>query len=97
MEYDIDKILEEYFTMNLKVYDRFTFDRHFRDFLKLGFDHEGAKDLILYNCCLSALVLQERIHNGYYLKISEKEKMSQDLIELRNEIFVKKYPASLHN
>lgn len=38
------------------------------------------------NCALSVLVLQERIHNEYYYKISMNEEISDDLIEFINEI-----------
>jgi hypothetical protein len=97
MDDEIDKILEDLFERHRNAFDRFTFDHVFRELLRLGFDHEEAKDMILYTCCLSALVLQERVHNGYYLKISENEKLSQDLIDLRNEIFAKKCPPSFRN
>jgi hypothetical protein len=97
MDDDIDKSLEDLYERNRNAYDRFTFDYVFRELLRLGFDHEEAKDMILYNCCLSALVLQERVHNRYYLKISEGEKLSQDLLNLRNEIFAKECPSSFLN
>jgi len=45
--------------------DRFTFDKIFRFLLGNDFDHEDAKDLIIYNCSLSVLVLQERVHNRF--------------------------------
>lgn len=67
-------------------YDPFTFDKIFRFLLRNDFDHEDAKDLILYNCSLSALVLQERIHNRFYKKIKEDEEISKDLLELKNEV-----------
>ncbi|NQV17693.1 MAG: MjaI family restriction endonuclease [Armatimonadetes bacterium] len=38
------------------------------------------------NCALSALVLQERIHNEDYYKISMDEEISEDLIEFINEV-----------
>ncbi|MCK5832104.1 hypothetical protein KAH81_00370 [bacterium] len=66
---------------NEKVYDRFTFDFFLKTLLSLDFDHEEAKNIILNNCLLSTLVLQERIYNNYYKKISENEEMSEDLKE----------------
>ena len=80
---------------NGRVYDRFTFDSFFRNLLKEGYDHEEAKDIIIYNCALSTLVLQERIYNGYYLKISVDEIISKDLLELENEIFNEYFKATL--
>jgi len=44
------------------VYELYTFDNLFRLLLKSGFDHEGSLNFILYNCSLSAVVFQERIH-----------------------------------
>lgn len=69
-----------------EVFDRFTFDNLFRKLLSNGYDHEESKDIIMNNCALSALVLQERIHNKYYYRISVDEKISEDLIEFRNAI-----------
>jgi len=97
MDGEIDKILEDLFERHRNAFDLFTFDQVFRELLRLGFDHEEALEMILYNCCLSALVFQERIHNDYYLKISESEKMSPDLLNLLNEIFAKKCPPSFRN
>ena len=81
------KGIGDYIKENFEVYDRFTFDSFFRNLLKEGCDHEEAKDIIIHNCALSTLVLQERIYNGYYLKISVNEIISNDLLELKNEIF----------
>ena len=88
MEYneEFTEYLEDYIKENYEVYDRFTFDYLFRKLLKEGYDHEEAKDIIIHNCALSTLVMQERIYNSYYLKISDDEKISDDLLELRNEI-----------
>ena len=86
---DFAEELEDYIKENYEVYDRFTFDYLFRRLLKDGYDHEEAKDIITHNCALSTLVMQERIYNSYYLKISDDEKISDDLLELRNEIFNK--------
>ena len=93
MEYneEFTEYLEDYIKENYEVYDRFTFDYLFRNLLQDGYDHEEAKDIIIHNCALSTLVMQERIYNSYYLKISDDEKISDDLLELRNEIFNKHF------
>lgn len=90
MNYD-DENIEKYIKENYKVYDRFTFDSVFRRLLKDGYDHEEAKDIIVHNCALSTLVMQERIYDEYYLNISENDKISEDLKELRDEIFKKHF------
>ena len=86
---DFAEELEDYIKENYGVYDRFTFDYLFRKLLKEGYDHEEALGIIIHNCALSTLVAQERIYNSYYLQISVNEKISDDLLELRNEIFNK--------
>jgi len=53
-----------------EVFDRFTFDYLFKRLLTDGYNNKEAKDVILYNCSLSALVMQERLDNGYYLKMA---------------------------
>ena len=78
--------LENYLKENYEVYGRFNFDKVFRFLLSNNFEHEEAKDIIMNNCALSVLVLQERIHNEYYNKISLDERISEDLIEFINEI-----------
>jgi hypothetical protein len=83
---DFAEELEDYIKENYEVYDRFTFDYLFRKLLKEGYDLEEALAIIIHNCALSTLVMQERIYNGYYLKISVNEKISGDLLGLRNEI-----------
>lgn len=92
--------LEDYIKENYEVYDRFTFDYLFRNLLQDGYDHEEAKDIIVHNCALSTLVMQERIYNGYYLKISVNEVISNDLLDLMDEIFDKYFrnrvPAESH-
>jgi hypothetical protein len=70
-----------------KIYDRFSFDSLFRLLLNNDFEHEEALSFVLNNCSLSALVFQERIYNKYYLNISLKETVSEDLINLRGEVF----------
>ena len=70
---------------NYKVYDRFTFDKLFRTLLAEGYDNEEAKDIILYNCALSALVFQERLYNGYYLKMKAGDVIAPDLLNIFRE------------
>ena len=88
---DVDDFLEDYIRDNYEVFDRFTFDYLFRRLLKDGYDHDEAKDIILHQCALSTLVLQERIHNEYYYKISEDDEISDDLLELQNEMILKRF------
>jgi len=57
--------------------------------LSIDFSHEEAKEFILCNCALSALVQQERIHNDTYLTIDNN--ISDDLLELKQEIFSKNF------
>ena len=54
-----------------------------------GYDNEQAKDVILYNCSLSALVMQERLDNGYYLKMKADDDIAPDLLGLYCEAFIK--------
>jgi hypothetical protein len=61
------------------VYELYTFDNLFRLLLKSNFDHEEALAFVLFNCSLSALVFQERIHNKGYRKLSAKDALSADL------------------
>ena len=68
------------------VFDRFTFDYLFKRLLADGYDHEEAKDIILYSCALSTLVTQERWDNEYYLEISVEDEIAPDLAELKREI-----------
>ncbi|MCK4654869.1 MAG: hypothetical protein KAU01_10540 [Candidatus Cloacimonetes bacterium] len=79
-------LFENYLKENYEIYDRFTFDKVFRFLLSNDFEHEEAKGIIMNNCALSALVLQERIYNEYYYKISMDDEISEDLIEFINEI-----------
>lgn len=67
-----------------EVHDRFSFDNIFGLLLNNDFQYEDALNFILSNCSLSALVFQERVHNKYYLNIHPENKMSDDLISLRN-------------
>jgi hypothetical protein len=84
-----DNYLPDYIKDNYHVYDRFTFDHIFKKLLADGYDHEEAKDIILYNCALSTLVTQERLENEYDLEISVKDKIAPDLAELQGEIVEK--------
>jgi len=80
-----NQLLENYLKENYEVYDRFTFDKVFRFLLSNAYPKEEAKNIILHNCALSALVFQERLYNKYYLNISVEETISDDLIILRNQ------------
>lgn len=89
--------IEEFLSKNYLCYDRFTFDIIFRKLLMNDYSHEEAKDIILNNCLLSSLVLQERIYNSYYKRINIEEKISADLLKLKNEIFNQKMPKYFFN
>jgi hypothetical protein len=73
-----------------EVFDRFTFDYLFRRLLFDGYDHEAAKEIILFNCALSALVMQERFDNGYYLKMKATDGIAPDLLAMLHEELMKK-------
>lgn len=79
------------------INDRFAFDDLFRFLLRSGLSHDECKEAILANCSLSVLVFQERIHNRYYLRISEDERLSDDLRVLRDELFAKSRPRGTFN
>jgi len=89
----------DYVSKNHRVFDRFTFDWLFKRLLADGYEHEEAKDAILNNCALSALVFQERIHNKYYLHISISDKIAPDLARLQKEIVHKvfEHPGLRHH
>ncbi len=80
---------EDLIGKNLSCYDRFTFDAIFRFLLGKGFLHEEAKDFIIIQFSLSALIFQERLYNSYYLKIVAQESLSEDLMNLINECYNK--------
>jgi hypothetical protein len=82
--------LIDYVKENYEVFDRFTFDYLFKRLLADGYDNEQAKDVILYNCALSALVMQERLDNNYYLEIKPDSVIAPDLLELFLEEIVKR-------
>ncbi len=86
----MDENIENYLRENKKCFDRFTFDLLLRMLLIEGFSHEEAKDIILFNCSLSTLVIQERIENNFYKNISLNED-SEDLIKLKTEIYFLKF------
>lgn len=70
-----------------EINDRFTFDKKFRQLLNESFSHKSAKDIIMNNYSLNLIIIQERIENGFYRSIRPEEKISADLIELRNNIY----------
>ncbi len=84
-----NEYLPDYIKENYEVFDRFTFDYLFKKLLADGYDNEEAKDIILYNCALSALVMQERLYNEYYLEISEEDIIAPDLLDMYKEAFNK--------
>jgi hypothetical protein len=71
------------------VFDRFTFDYLFKRLLADGYDHEEAKDIIMCNCALSTLVMQERLYNEYYLEMSVNDGWAPDLLAMYREEFNK--------
>lgn len=73
----------------IELYDRFSFDNFVRLLLSEGFDIEDIPIFIFNNCKLSTLVYQERIENEYYKQISIDNALSDDLKELRQEMFYK--------
>ena len=81
-----DEYLPDYIRDNYQVFDRFTFDYLFKRLLADGYEHEDARDIILYNCALSTLITQERLDNEYYLAISVEDKIAPDLAVLKSEI-----------
>jgi len=84
-----DEYLPDYIKENYEVFDRFTFDYLFKKLLADGHDHEDAKDIILYNCALSTLVMQEKLYNEYYLEISVEDGMAPDLLDMYKKAFNK--------
>ena len=80
-----NEYLPRYIKENYEVYDRFTFDYMFKRLLADGYDHEEAKDTILFNCALSTLVMQERLYNEYYLEMSVDDVWAPDLLAMYRE------------
>jgi len=78
------------------VYGLYTFDNLLRLLLKNGFSHEQSLSIILYNCSLSALVFQERIHNHAYRELSAKDALPPDVVaceaRLINDLIIARLP-----
>ena len=89
MDYETEDELLDYVKENYEVLDRFTFDYLFKKLLADGYDNEQAKDIILFNCALSLLVMQERLDNGYYQKMNADDDISPDLLNLHCKAFMK--------
>ena len=89
MYFETEDELLDYVRENYEVFDRFTFDYLFKRLLADGYDNEQAKDVILYNCALSLLVMQERLDNGYYLKMKADDIIAPDLLDLYYEAYIK--------
>ena len=86
----MDDEIEQYLLENKECFDRFTFDNIFRFLLKNGASQEEAKDVILFNCSLSAIIFQERIDNDCYKSISVSETVSEDLSQLTIDTLMEK-------
>ena len=84
-----NEYLSDHIGDNYEVFDRFMFDYLFKRLLADGFDNEEAKDIILYNCALSTLVMQERLYSEYYLEITVDDGMASDLLDMYREEFNK--------
>ncbi len=84
-----DEYLPDYIKENYEVFGRFRFDHLFKKLLADGYDNEAAKDIILNNCALSLLVLQERIDNGYYRNMSPSDGIAPDLLTMLHEELMK--------
>lgn len=89
--------IEKYLDENQECFDRFTFDKIFRYLLANDMTNEEAKDTILYNCSLSAIIFQERIDNGFYKKIKAEDVISEDLQALKIEIYNEVTPKFTFN
>jgi hypothetical protein len=88
MDYKTEDESLDYVKENYEVFDRFTFDYLFKKLLADGYDNEQAKDIILFNCALSPLVMQERLDNGYYQKMNADDDIAPDLLELHCKAFM---------
>jgi len=80
------RIVQEPRKNHMQINGRFSFDYLFRRLLQSGFGHEESKDIIVNRFCLSPLVSQERIDNGYYLRLSTQKLLADDLIELYQDL-----------
>jgi hypothetical protein len=90
MVFDTEDELLDYIKENYEVFDRFTFDYLFKRLLFDGYDQEAAKEIILYNCALSLLVMQERLDNKYYLKMKATDGVAPDLLAMLQEELMKR-------
>ena len=81
--------LPDYIKEHYEVFDRFTFDYLFKRLLVDGYDNEQAKGIILYNCSLSALVMQQRLDNEYYLRMKATNVIAPDLLAMLHEEMMK--------
>lgn len=89
--------IEDFIEQNKECYDRFTFDKVFKFLLLQDYSNEEAKDAILFNCSLSAIIFQERMDNEFYKKITIDDEISEDLKIMRNEIFNSVIPKQYLN
>jgi hypothetical protein len=89
MDFETEDELLGYVRENYEVFDRFTFDYLFKKLLADGYENEQAKDIILYNCALSLLVMQERLDNKYYLKMKATDGIAPDLLAMLHEELMK--------
>ena len=85
-----DEYLPTYIREFPEVFDRFTFDYLFKRLLFDGYDHEAAKEIVLFNCALSLLVMQERLDNKYYLKMKTTDGIAPDLLAMLHEEVMKR-------
>lgn len=90
MDFETQDEILDYIKENYEVFDRFTFDDLFKRLLADGYDNEQAKDVILYNCALSLLVMQERLDNNYYLGMKATDGIAPDLLAMLHEELMKK-------
>lgn len=89
MDFETEDELLDCIRDKYEVFDRFTFDYLFKRLLADGYDNEQAKDIILYNCSLSALVMQERLDNEYYLRMKATDVIAPDLLAILHEEMMK--------
>lgn len=68
------------------IYELYSFDNLFRLLLKNGLNHEDSLNFVLFNCSLSALVFQGRIHNKYYRRLSVKDAICPKLASRKSRL-----------
>lgn len=68
------------------IYDLYSFDNFFRLLLKNGFEHENSLHFILYNCSLSGIIFQERIHNKKFLSLSAKDALFPEDAAIKSDL-----------